>query len=338
MTIPLVASDKDIMDIILAIIQVFTILFLFIYVWKTYDMAVSTEKSAEVSKLTLQEMKETRDQENAPYVVAYFEFDNHDINLVIENVGKGLAKNVKIEFDPKLVSSIGEDINEISFIKDGIGSMPPKYKLKTIFDSTVGYYGGENFPKKYNAKITYHGGLKEIKRNTEHILDIGAYYNTIFTQKKGFNEVVKELEKISKSQESINKEFTSYNNNFSKGIWIKNPPYNSSNLDLNNYKKIILANLNEFKILWDSIYRKEEQKLGSFYMDMGNRLSLLGMQILILSSYEYSNEPNERIIDIGTKLFKLGRINFSWRIKDNFTKIGDEISELVDKAIDELKD
>lgn len=340
MATPLLSSDKDIIDIIIAIIQIFTLIFLIIYVWKTYDMAVSTEKSAKVSKLTLLEMKETRDQEISPYVVAYFEFENHDINLVIENVGKGLAKNVKIEFDPTLVNSMSEsDINDVAFIKEGIGSMPPKYKVKTFFDSSVGYYGNEKFPSKYNAKITYYGGLNETKRTTEHILDIGAHYKKLFSVKKGVNEVVKELERISSAQESINKEFSSYNEIFSKGIWVKNPqsPINNSDFAPDDHKTILLAKLKEFKILWRSVYKKEENKFGSFYTDMGNRFSSLGMQILIISSYESSNELNDLLIDIGTKLFRLERIRFSWGIKEGFTKTGNEISELVDKAIEELK-
>ncbi|AIS30988.1 hypothetical protein [Methanobacterium formicicum] len=340
MAIPLLASDKDIIDIILAIIQIFTLIFLIIYVWKTYDMAVSTEKSAEVSKLTLQEMKETRDQEIAPYVVAYFEFENQTINLVIENVGKGLAKNVKIEFDPKLVNSFPDhDINDVAFIKEGIGSMPPNYKIETFFDSAIDYYGNEEFPSKYNAKITYYGGLNETKRITKYILDIGSHYNILFSTKKGFNEVVKELERISKAQESINKEFSSYNNNFPKGIWIKNPqsPINNSDFVLTDHKILLLAKLKEFKILWESVYKKEENKFGSFYTDIGNRFSSLGMQILIMSSYESSNELNDLLIDIGTKLFKLERVRFSWGIEEVFTKSGNEISELVDKAIEELK-
>ncbi|ADZ09367.1 hypothetical protein Metbo_1122 [Methanobacterium lacus] len=338
MTIPLLAADKDIMDIIIAIIQMITLIFLIIYVWKTYDMAVSTEKSAKVSQLTLQEMKETRDQEIAPYVVAYFEFENRIINLIVENVGKGLAKDVKIKFDPKLISSIGHDINEIAFIKEGIGSMPPKYKIKTFFDSTIGYYGIKNFPNKYNAKITYYGGLEESKRTTEHILDIGAYFNVLSSEEKGFNEVVKELEKISKAQESINKELSNYNDIFSNGIWINNPasPINGSNSNINDNRKAILSKLNEFKILWESVYKNEEEKFGSFYTNMGKRFSSIGMQILILSSYETKEELNEDLIKIGTKLFKLERIRFSWGIEKKFTKIGNEVSLLVDKVINEI--
>lgn len=124
---------KDLIDIILVGVQIATLVALIIYVKKTWDMAVSTEKSAKVSEKTLEEMKETRDQEAAPYVVAYFDFKDHEIDLVVENVGKGLARDIKIEFEPKLQNSDGEGINDLSLIKDGIGSIPPNYKIKTFF-------------------------------------------------------------------------------------------------------------------------------------------------------------------------------------------------------------
>jgi hypothetical protein len=195
----LVSPNKDWLDIILAIVQIFTLIVLVIYVKKTWDMAVSTEDSANVSKLTLQEMKDTRDQENSPYIVAYFEFSEYEIYLVIENVGKGLANNIKIEFDPELNNSIrGIKINEIPLIKEGIGSMPPNYKIKTFFDGTVKYFNGD-FPCKYNATITYYGGINETKRTSKHILDIRSYYKVMFSHETNLKDVVDELKKISNS-------------------------------------------------------------------------------------------------------------------------------------------
>ncbi|MDO9044815.1 MAG: hypothetical protein Q7U35_05845 [Methanobacteriaceae archaeon] len=56
---------KDLIDIILVGVQIATLIALITYVKKTWDMAVSTEKSAKVSEKTLDEIKETRDQEVA---------------------------------------------------------------------------------------------------------------------------------------------------------------------------------------------------------------------------------------------------------------------------------
>lgn len=70
---------KDWLDVLLAMIQILTLIALGIYVKKTWDMAVSAEE-------TLQEMKDTRDQETSPYIVAYFEVSRYELYLVIENV------------------------------------------------------------------------------------------------------------------------------------------------------------------------------------------------------------------------------------------------------------
>ncbi|RJS85980.1 hypothetical protein CW713_00895 [Methanophagales archaeon] len=58
---------KEIVDIILAIVQIGTLIALIIYVIKTWQMASASKKSTEISEEILKEMKESRDQEIAPY-------------------------------------------------------------------------------------------------------------------------------------------------------------------------------------------------------------------------------------------------------------------------------
>ena len=124
---------KDWIDLILAGVQIFTLIALVIYVKKTWDMADSTEKS-------VNEMKEARDQESAPYVLVYFDFCDHEMYLVVENAGKGLAKDVSFDFEPSLVNSRGTKISELSLLKDGIGSIPPKYQIRHFFDMSPSYF------------------------------------------------------------------------------------------------------------------------------------------------------------------------------------------------------
>jgi MFS superfamily sulfate permease-like transporter len=133
----------DIINTILQGVQIATLIALIIYVKKTWDMAVSTEKSAKVSERTLDEIKKTRDQEIAPYVVVYFDFKDHEMYLIVENIGKGLARDFKVEFKPKLQNTRGNEINNISMIRDGIASIPPKYKIKTFFDMSFSYFDNE---------------------------------------------------------------------------------------------------------------------------------------------------------------------------------------------------
>lgn len=343
-SIPLLSPDRDLMDIFLAIIQGFTLIFLVMYVKKTWDMAVATEKSVDVSKLTLQEMKATRDQEISPYVVAYFEFIGHDIYLIIENVGKGLAKNVNCDIKPELKSNKIKSNDNLSFIKDGIASMPPKYKIKTLFDTSIAFSKNrekENFPSKYDAKITYYGGIDESKRISEHILDITPFYDLRFRPRKEMHHLVEEIKDLNRTQKSFQKEFDKYNDNFSRGLWIKNPVQLISNInqgpaDVND----IIAKLNEFRILWEFVYLKEEEDINPFYTDIRNYFIIIGYQIISFSSYTaLPIELNDILLEIGLKIQKLGRCDDyydGWN-PNIFKEFGNEIKELVNKTIENIK-
>lgn len=197
----LIDPSKDLLDIILVIIQIFTLIALLIYVKKTWDMAVATENSAKTSEKTLKEMKESRDDENAPYIVCYFELEDHTIHFVVENVGKGLAQNIKMEFTPKLRCS-GYDINDISMIKDGIPYMPPNYKIKTFFDTSPRYLSSE-LPLHYDAKISYYGGITGKKRITKYTLDLNYIKGIHFLSRNKMHDLVKEVKEIRKVQEKI---------------------------------------------------------------------------------------------------------------------------------------
>src|SRR5689334_9138254 len=105
--------NKETIDIILAITQLFGCAFLTIYVVKTWHIASATREAVRISEKALQEMKEARDQEIAPYVVVFFDvsFTEHVIDLVIKNVGKSVANTVRIEFEPKLIGSSNTDFS-----------------------------------------------------------------------------------------------------------------------------------------------------------------------------------------------------------------------------------
>jgi hypothetical protein len=196
-----IALDKDALDVLLTVIQILTLIALIIYVKKTWDMAVSTEKSAKISEKTLIEMRDIRNDETAPYIVAYFELEDHSLHLIVENIGKGLAKNVKIEFDPKLECN-GHDISETPLIKDGIPSMPPNYKIKTYFDTTVRYLKS-GLPLSYNVKISYYGGLINTERTTEFVLDLTYIKGIHFVKRNRMHDLVKEIEDMKKVQIKI---------------------------------------------------------------------------------------------------------------------------------------
>src|SRR5262249_13529785 len=135
--------SKEFIESVLAGVQILSLLALIIYVIKTWHMASAALKSATVAEQTLQELKDARDQETAPQVVAYFDVPRRrrTIDLVIKNIGKTTAHNVKLKFDPVLKSSIEQvQIEDLVLFKEGIGSMPPGYEIRTVFDSVISYF------------------------------------------------------------------------------------------------------------------------------------------------------------------------------------------------------
>ncbi len=175
-------------NIVLAIIQALTLIALIIYVIKTSEIASATKESAKVSEGILQEMKETRDAEVAPYVVVHFQIDRtaDALYLVIKNIGKSIATNVKLNFRPELKNTEKTEHHSVQtianspLIKYGIETMPPGYELKLVLDragryikeslSTEGY-----IPMVYYVEVSYGGDPRSDKATTNYVLDLNPY-------------------------------------------------------------------------------------------------------------------------------------------------------------------
>ena len=96
-------TNSELFNLILLATQILTLIALVIYVVKTWHIASATKVAAGVSALSLQEMKEARDQEIAPYVVVYFDMPRgeHFIYLVVKNIGRSIARDVQTPIQPE---------------------------------------------------------------------------------------------------------------------------------------------------------------------------------------------------------------------------------------------
>lgn len=349
-------SDTDIvlsMDIVLAIVQILTLIALIIYVIKTWEIASASKKSTKVSERILNEMKESRDQEVAPYVVAYFDipYGGTSIYLVVKNIGKSVAENIKLEFQPPLETSIittnDWNINDTPLIKDGIGSMPPGYELRTFFDSSVSYLKKESkFPLIYNVNVSYSGGLRSGTRNIEQIMDLSAFSGLLPTHDE--NRVNDFAEKIKKSiyTDNIVQKLKEVADNLANGVWIKNPVFSMTDLQLEPelWESIVLAKLIEFKTLWTSVYGRENEKLvNPFLTDLKNKSDSIGSQILIIASSTPPNitsELTDNLVEIAVKLSELGRARVYIGVDKSvsaFEALGDCVTNLIDETIEQIK-
>ncbi len=118
-------------------------------------------------------------------------------DLVIKNIGLGVAYNVKFKVLEEFDISEDRKLSEIDFIKEGINYMPPDYSVETYFLHILGQYE-RIIDKKIKIKITYKNsegrGLSEI-------------INLNMSQFKGIQKIVSDpLNKIAKNIESLQKD------------------------------------------------------------------------------------------------------------------------------------
>lgn len=301
--------DKDLRDFGLFIIQVLTLIFLIIYVWKTWEMASSTKDSAIASEKMIAEMKEARDQESAPYVVPYIKIEQHMMYFGIKNIGKTVANDIKINVDPELKCTIlGNKAEDISLIKKGISSLPPGHELKTMFAVSYDYLNRPDLPMSYSVKLTYTGGIQKRPREYEQVLDLSVYNGMIPGDEKKLGDVVKELENLSKFNQKTSESLHDLDEDLAKGIWLKNPDFFLLfvHIDSSTWKSTAISKLRELKILLSEISKEYGY---SFSKYTKYRIVVLASQLLVVSSNYPTGIDSE--ICIGLESLALEMFKFS---------------------------
>jgi len=176
-------------------VQVATLIFLMVYVWKTWEMATATRSAAEASSAAAIEAKEARMEALAPRLMVYFSPDQIQLaEVVVENIGAGTAANVKITFEPPLQASSKQlDVNR--FFETIKPIFPPRYRLLHGIDTWASYLGAK-LPMRYDVRVTYTGKENGRGYDEVHVLDIESLAHRVEFGKKDIEDLVKEVEKI----------------------------------------------------------------------------------------------------------------------------------------------
>jgi hypothetical protein len=333
--------------IITTVVQVITLIVVIIYTVYTAKMTSAARASAEAANNTIHEMEEARDQENAPHIVVYFDvpLGKHLIYLVVKNVGKGIATDVKLMFTTPLSSVIFKGINDVPLIKNGISSLPPNYEIRTLFDGVIQRFGNTNLPLTYTIEVSYWGGIINKRRTNVQVLDLSMYYGLMSVNEKGMNELAKAAEDIAKYMNNINSALKEISETLTNGIWIKNPLLTvaTGNLYPVSWQANLAAKLKEFPNMWTLLYgKKDENLIDPFLSDLKNRFICLSEQIALLlttSPSTVSEDLIDNIKGIIEKISDLGRKRFyidGGKSVEEFNTLGDSIVQIIEDVLKQL--
>ncbi len=335
--------DSETQQTILFFIQILSLIFLIAYVIKTWEMASATRKAAEATEKSVFEMRETRDQETTPYIIVYFDIppESNIIYLVVKNIGRTVATQIKLTFTPPLQTRDNRpNINELNLIKNGIEVMPPNHEIRTIVDSFSEYINNNELPLQYSARVSYYGGMDNKQRILEQPLDLSAYKGISYIRHKNMGDLVDAVQRIVRGTSGILEASRDVASSLENGILISNSHFLVTNLepDMEKWDKTIQAKLTEFVNLW-TISFSDARESGIGLERLQTLAIIISDQILVLTANKTENASDgylDRMKIISRLLRELGQIRF-YMDGGNSLKKFDELGESVIHQINELK-
>lgn len=159
--------------------------------------------AAVVAVVQLRLAKQTRLDQNRPYVLVTFEQGQtwgNSVDIVIRNVGTGPARDVRIVADPPLERTNEEPnmiLAGVRFFNEPIPLMPPGYELRTYFDDLISRTES-TLPARYAFTTSYHDGhgnsWSEIADQ-----DIEIMNDLLFDEVLSIHHVAKTLQELTKA-------------------------------------------------------------------------------------------------------------------------------------------
>jgi hypothetical protein len=177
------------------LVQVASMVFLIIFVWKIWEMAAATRAAAESCAEAAIEAKEARLEALAPRLMVYFSPEQIQLaEIVLENIGTGTASDVRITFEPPLQVS-GDCFDANLFFETVKPIIPPRYRMFHVIDTWSSYISA-NLPKRYDVRLTYTGKENGREYDELHALDIDSLAHRVKFGKKDIDDLIKGVEKI----------------------------------------------------------------------------------------------------------------------------------------------
>jgi hypothetical protein len=151
------------------------------------------------ARAQVREARELRAEQARPFVVVDFELERRPLmNLVVANLGRTMARNVRIDVDPPLRStayeSLGFPIGKLKLFTEVVPSLAPGKRIVLLFDS-VPQRTEAGLPDSYQVRLSYEwdGGRPIV--DTQR-LDLDLYRHQRLVWQDTIHDVSEALKKI----------------------------------------------------------------------------------------------------------------------------------------------
>jgi hypothetical protein len=152
------------------------------------------------------EARKARDDQDRPQIIVDADYTGRfTTNIVVRNIGHGMAKNITFEFSAPIETTSGEDITELPYFKHGINFMAPQTDIASVWDSyqnvvenlrAKGLTEGITITSRYEDR---NGESYETQWTINPLLLEGSGYS----EYKGYEDEVQALEDQARALERI---------------------------------------------------------------------------------------------------------------------------------------
>lgn len=170
--------------------------------WSAFGQIVTAVVAVVASVFAYSQVREARrarEDQIRPFVVVDIQPSpvwGNILNLVVENIGATLARDVRLTFNPPLATSIKDyAIGASVLITEGIPALPPRRQVTAMFDISHDRVNTD-LPMRYQATVALSDARGRPQETIEYIIDLGFLYGLRRVNEYGMHHAAKALQGI----------------------------------------------------------------------------------------------------------------------------------------------
>ena len=153
--------------------------------------------------------RRARDDQDRPQIIVDADYTGRfTTNIVVKNIGHGVARNVTFAFSAPLESTSGYDITELPYFRNGINFMAPQTDLPAVWDSY------QNVVENLKAKgltngitiTSYYEDRQGQRYETEWTINPLLLEGSGYSDYKGYEDEVQALQDQARALERISRD------------------------------------------------------------------------------------------------------------------------------------
>jgi hypothetical protein len=162
-------------------------------------IAKMTGQALDLSNNILTELRVTREAQTTPYVVVSLEVRDTTVQLVMENLGQSLAREIALEWDPMPATDLIGGRAWAAFVTNVTPTLAPRQRLVAVLGSYAAVFANPARLASYRVTVRYRGLSDTIQYQGTDMLDFNSLAGMEFPAVRQGEAMLGRLDQIAQS-------------------------------------------------------------------------------------------------------------------------------------------